>query len=391
MQSSLVALAIVAVLVGGCSGGMRAPSRSFSREPAPETAGTVAVINDEQPSETAAPVDPVLAPGTAPPLATDARDCGATVQRAQRMPRPVDIIFGVDTTGSMGEEIAFTEENMNEFSKQIASAGVDARVTLISGLKDGMQPIPIYLDGVCIAAPLGAGQCPADARPPGYVHVPQALADWDILQQYIDLYPMYQPYLRESSFKTFVSISDGDIAGNPVGQQPVHSADTFIAAVEQLEPASRMWESWRYSAIYSFSSCGVGNQVGATHAELVQRTHGVAGDLCLQDFKPVFDELAKQVTLVATLACDWVIPSPPTGESFDTEKTNVRLTLDGQPEQLSKAQGAAGCGSREGWHYDDEGAPRRVVACPATCARIQAAREAEASVLYGCETIVLPD
>lgn len=25
----------------------------------------------------------------------------------------VDIIFAVDTTGSMGEEIAFTEENMN--------------------------------------------------------------------------------------------------------------------------------------------------------------------------------------------------------------------------------------------------------------------------------------
>jgi hypothetical protein len=163
-----------------------------------------------------------------------------------------------------------------------------------------------------------------------------------------------------------------------------------MAAVKELEPNSPMWTNWRYSAIYSFSACGIGNDVGTVHAELVKRTSGVAGDLCLQDFKPVFDDLAKQVVDVVTLACDWQIPPPPTGETFAPGKTNVQLTLDSKLEQLGKAQTATDCGTRDGWYYDDEAAPKQVVACPSTCARIQAARDANVDVLFGCDTMTIP-
>jgi hypothetical protein len=309
---------------------------------------------------------------------------------AQNTLQPVDIIFGVDTTGSMGEEILFTEQNMNAFSQQITGAGIDVRVVMVSTLKDGMPLIPVHLDGVCIAAPLGSGSCPADSNPPRYVHIVQPNTDGDLLQNFINTYPMYKEYLRESSFKTFVAISDGDIQANPVFQQPIYSADTFIAAVDGLEPGSLMWQSWRYSAIYSFTPCGIGNNEGITHADLVSRTQGVAGDLCLQDFKPVFDDLAKQLMEVVTLACDWAIPPPPQGETFDAGKTNVELTLDGTAESLGKAATVADCGSRDGWHYDDDAAPQRVVACPSTCTRIQTALSAKVDLLFGCETVVLP-
>ena len=151
-----------------------------------------------------------------------------------------------------------------------------------------------------------------------------------------------------------------------------------------------MWSDWRYSAIYSFTACGIGNSEGAVHADLVSRTHGVGGDLCLQNFKPVFDDLAKQVMEVVTLACDWAIPPPPQGETFDPRKTNVQLTLDGTAEQLGKAATAADCGARDGWRYDEDAAPQRVVACPATCTRIQAAVKAKVDLLFGCETVALP-
>lgn len=311
------------------------------------------------------------------------------MQEAQNMRQPADIIFGVDTTGSMAEEIGFTEQNMNAFSQQISNAGIDVHVILISGLQDGMQEVPIYVDGVCIDAPLGTGSCPADAKPPSYAHIAHPLADWDILQGYIDTYSMYKQYLRADSFKTFVSISDGDIAGNPILQQPINSADKFIDAVSRLEPQSSLWNDWRYSAIYSFSACGVGNDVGTVHADLVQRTHGIAGDLCLQDFKPVFDDLAKQVTQVVRLACQWEIPSAPQGETFDAKETNVQLSLDGHTEQLGKAPSVADCGARDGWYYDSDAAPRRVIACPSTCSRIQLAQDAQVRVLFGCETVVL--
>jgi hypothetical protein len=278
---------------------------------------------------------------------------------------------------------------MNAFSDQISAAGIDAHVILIAGAKTGV-PTGVFVDGVCIDAPLGGGKCPDDSNPPRYFHVDQNVADWDILQQYVNMYPTYRQYLREKSFKTFVSISDSDPASNPVFQQPVNSADTFITAVHGLEPNSQMWSNWRYSAIYSFSACGIGNDIGKTHAELVTRTRGVAGNLCLQDFKPVFDQVAKQVVNVVTLACDWGIPPAPMGETFDPGKTDVQLTLDGSLQQLGKAKTDADCGMRDAWHYDDEAAPQRVVACAATCTRIQAAQNAKVDVLFGCDTETLP-
>jgi hypothetical protein len=103
----------------------------------------------------------------------------------------------------------------------------------------------------------------------------------------------------------------------------------------------------------------------------------------------VFHDLAKQVTEVASLACDWEIPAAPRGETFDPNNTNAQLTIAGTAEQLGKAPGVVDCGAREGWHYDSESAPKRVVACPATCTRIQSAHDAEVNVLFGCETVVL--
>jgi hypothetical protein len=150
-----------------------------------------------------------------------------------------------------------------------------------------------------------------------------------------------------------------------------------------------MWANWRYSGIYSFAACGIGNAVGAVHAELVSRTKGIGGDLCLQNFKPVFDDLARQVKAVVTLACDWQIPPPPDRKTFDPRKTNVQLTLDGKVEQLGQAPTAGDCGARDGWYYNDPAAPKRVVACPSTCTRIQGALNAQVDVLFGCETVVI--
>jgi hypothetical protein len=152
-----------------------------------------------------------------------------------------------------------------------------------------------------------------------------------------------------------------------------------------------MWSSWRYSGIYSFTMCASAafGAVGVVHEALVQATGGVAGDLCLQEFAPVFDELAERVVQEASPACDWEIPASPQSGVFDRNKTNVALTLDGTGEQLLKVPDVSTCGEREGWHYDDETAPARVVACPATCTRIQSASAAQVDLLFGCQTVTV--
>jgi hypothetical protein len=218
---------------------------------------------------------------------------------------------------------------------------------------------------------------------------------------YINAYSKYAPHLRANSLKTFVSISDdnADPSTGPfaliaelAGLVPaIRTADAFIAAVKNLEPNSPMWSSWRYSGIYSFSLCPSAElgAVGTVYQDLVERTGGVAGDLCLQQFGPVFDELARQVVEAVTLSCDWEIPASPQRGTFDAGRTNVQLTLGGAVEKLFKVPDVSTCGSRDGWHYDSEVDPKKVVACPSTCTRIRAAAKAQVDLLFGCQTVLL--
>jgi len=338
------------------------------------------------------------AAGAAAPAGAGAgSECGAVSQMAQTMLQPADIIFGIDTSGSMSEEVAEVQQNLNRFSQQIIDSGIDVRVIVLSALQGTAMPGGVTVDGPCIAPPLGSGQCPADSNPPAYVHVDQTVASWDVLDVYINAYPNYRSHLREGSLKTFVTISDdnADSETSPfgiLGLRPVlHTAEDFIAAVANLEPSSPVWSNWRYSGIYSFSLCPSAQfgAVGAVHEDLVKRTGGVAGDLCLQEFDPVFDALAQGVTTAVTLACDWEIPPSPAGGAFDKGKTNVQLSLDGVVEHPLKVSDASTCGTLEGWHYDDETQPAKVVVCPSTCARIQAAAEAQVDLLFGCQTMTV--
>jgi hypothetical protein len=326
-------------------------------------------------------------------------ECGAVTQMAENKLQPVDIIFGIDTSGSMSEEVAQVQQNLNAFSEQIIASGIDVRVIMLASFQGlGAVSGGTAVDGPCIAPPLGSGTCPDDSNPPTYVHLVQPVASWDVLDVYINAYPNYRPHLRENSLKTFVTISDDNADSEtspfgPLGVRPTHhDADQFIAAVEALEPGSPMWTMWRYSGIYSFTLCPSAQfgAIGVVHEDLVMRTGGVAGDLCLQEFAPVFDALAEQVVEAAVLACDWDIPaSPPGGGTFDPSKTNVQLTLDGAAEPLFKVPDASACGDREGWHYDDETSPAQVVACPATCTRLQNVAQAQVDLLFGCETILV--
>src|SRR5690606_21962630 len=49
----------------------------------------------------------------------DPEECAAVSEQAQNQFAPVDIIFAIDTSGSMTEEKNFVQQNMNMFSQQI--------------------------------------------------------------------------------------------------------------------------------------------------------------------------------------------------------------------------------------------------------------------------------
>jgi hypothetical protein len=72
---------------------------------------------------------------------------------------------------------------------------------------------------------------------------------------------------------------------------------------------------------------------------------------------------------------------------------NVQYTpsTTGIAETILHRDDAGACAGNEGWHYDPSDPPTRVIACPATCERLQADSSAKIDVLFGCQTEDGPD
>ena len=87
------------------------------------------------------------------------------------------------------------------------------------------------------------------------------------------------------------------------------------------------------------------------------------------------------------LPCEWEIPSPPDGQSFDRDKVNIRFSAPQVDTTFLRVASSGAC-RENGWHFDDAGAPKRLVACPQTCDRIKATPEAKIDVLLGCATLL---
>jgi hypothetical protein len=96
----------------------------------------------------------------------------------------------------------------------------------------------------------------------------------------------------------------------------------------------------------------------------------------------------------AVVPCEFVIP-PAMGGTIDFGKVNVSVNTGTAEETIPYVRRAAACDpARGGWHYDVEpgtgaATPARVVLCPASCSRFQAATAARVNVVFGCETKVI--
>jgi hypothetical protein len=324
-------------------------------------------------------------------LASDAA-CSAVRQKAESGLQPADIVFALDNSGSMDEEAKFVQTHMNVFSSAIFQANVEARVVIISA-GSGQS------NGVCIAPPLGSGQCPSDDKPPNYLHVKQSVGSNNALSRIVELFPQYASMLRAGASKHFVVVSDDNSS--------MSAAAFDQQIVPLLQGVDPLYSKYLFHGIYGFSfpsyltcfgnpaadpCCAPGfpfvytAAVGKVYATLVQQTGGVAGNLCLQNFLPVFQALSQSVVQSSKLACEWAIPPPDEG-TIDPSLVNVELTVGGATHSLGNVASASDCSSVQGgWYFDDPTAPTKVFACPETCQLVQGASDAEIEILFGCAT-----
>lgn len=309
-------------------------------------------------------------------------ECAGVNQSAQSGVLPADVIWAIDTSCSMSEETAAVRQNMNAFSSQIANAGIDVRIVMIAEQYDPGPFPPLSEEGICIGAPLGSGQCPGDTNLPKFAHIYQTVGSTDSLQLFLSTYPTWKQQLRPGAVKIFVVVTDDNSA--------LPAAD-FTTQLNALDPATIQANQWRFYGIFCFTDCPSAANTGTVYQELVTQTNGVAGDLCLQNFKPVFDQLASGIVGAVKLDCVWAIPPPPQGQTFDKTKVNVEFTNgSGQTTTIYKVASAADCGPQGGWYYDDENNPKNVIVCPSTCQSIQADPNGKIELKFGCATIIVP-
>lgn len=309
-------------------------------------------------------------------------ECAGVTEQANNSVLPADVIWTIDTSGSMTAETAAVRQNMNNFSFQIANAGVDVRIILIA---EQWEPPPfpgLPDEGICIDAPLGSGQCPGDTKLPNFAHIYQTVGSTNSLQLILQTYPTWQQMLRPDSVKIFVVVTDDNSA---------MAAADFTSQINAIDPAKISPNLWRFYGIFCFTDCPSAASPGTVYQTLVQQTAGVAGDLCLQNFQPVFDQLASGIVGAAKLACAWAIPPAPAGQTFDKNLVNVEFTNgSGQTTTIGKVPTAADCGPQGGWYYDNEVTPKNVILCPASCTAIQSDPNGKIDVKFGCQTVTVP-
>ena len=321
--------------------------------------------------------------------------CASVSSEAKAQLQPADIVIAVDTSGSMNDEIAQVQTNLNKFAQIITASGIDVHVVLIADAS------------MCIPAPLGTGSCNgADEKLPSYRHVVQTVNSSDALQIILSSYPNWKDSLRPNATKTFAVVSDDDSS---------MSAAAFSSGLLALDP---QFQGFKFDAIVSFESpeactftcffncaactnkcCNkaqlctpISADEGKVYKQLVQQTGGVIGDLCIQNFDPVFQDMAKAVVTEAKISCEYEIPIPPDGQTIDSKLINVKHTSSSGTQNTiyNVPNGEMGCGMTGGWYFDNPATPTKIVVCNNTCNALQSDMGGKVEVLFGCATEVKP-
>lgn len=264
--------------------------------------------------------------------------------------RPVDIIFVIDDSGSMGDDNDAVQANINNFSTSIANSGTDARVVLL-----GTTDVP---------PPLGGSS--------EFLMIDTNVDSNDALIELVEHHAQYASFLRPDSIKHFVAITDDE-------------SDMTAAAFSATVNGWPGFENgWVFHSIVAYGSdpqdgCSTGAAYGHQYMTLSQQTGGITSPICDANYATVFDAVVEAVT-VGTLPCTIAIPAPP---GVEADPSQISVTVDGASGPSLSMPVRATC-SGPGWTFDDAAHPTAVLACPETCAAISRDASGSLTVTVGC-------
>ncbi len=261
---------------------------------------------------------------------------------------PVDVIWAIDTSGSMDEETALVETQLNNFVEFIESSGLDVRVVMIGA------------ETICIPAPLSTGACP-DVDTDRYLHIRDTIGSTNAFDTIADTLPLYRDFLRPEAVKHFVVVSDdeSDREAAWFRDEMVEGGMPFFVfhAIVSLEGTGGMF-STGCSGVH-----GDAEALGDRYIVMSELTGGTASNICDSDWTPIFDAIATNVIAGATLPCSYGIPDLGAGLEIVFSEVDVRIN----GVFLTHHEDEIGCASAPGWYYDDNENPTTVHLCTSFC------------------------
>lgn len=310
--------------------------------------------------------------------------CGATVQTANK--GQVDIIFVIDTSGSMTEEVVQTKTNINGFATTIGQSGLDYQVIMIAARGTGGLQI-------CVPPPLGGANC-AD-NPPLFHHINQSVASTNSLSLALSTYDSanaalnWSKYLRPTATKVFIEITDDNsslaytsfdtqlLAKAPAGMFGTTQDRKYIfdSICGWLDP----------SAILSNTKCPSAVNIGSAYQNLSVLTKGIVDSVCKTSYQGVFQNIAKGVA--GKLGCQFDMPKS-NGNPIDPNKVVVRYTPGSGPaKNLTQVTDASKCAQfPDAWYYDNNTTPTKILLCSGACATVGADTAGKIEIVAGCAT-----
>ena len=336
--------------------------------------------------------------------------CASVKAEATLTKRPVDIIFVIDNSGSMTEEITGVQNNINtNFADIMSKSGLDYRVIMVTNFGS------VSSQRVCISAPLsGNPKCvPVPTTPiftSRFYHYPIQIESTDSFKRILGSYDGvekdrlglsptgWKPWMRKDAVKVFIEITDDKsdtsetvflsqlTAKDPVQFGTAAKPNIVWHSIVGMKANNPATKAWGPTDPVQTAICSTAYDAGQIYQRLSILTGGLRFPICqFGSFDAVFNAVAAGVIDGAKVACDFPVPSAPPGQEIDPSSIIVEYTPmgAGTPQSYKQVKSAAECTANSFYIQNS-----RVYICPMSCATIQADSKAKVNVSFDCLSVI---
>lgn len=290
---------------------------------------------------------------------------------------PVDLMVGLDTSFSMDFDKKWisVQAALKSFVKNQSLAGL--------GL--GLQYFPLRKQ--CSVGDYSQPAVPITVLPNAAQPVEQSLDGQQMfggtpmvpmlqgLNQYMKTFAAQNPNRKPVIVLATDGIPDDTCQGGLNGSTP-NTIENAVAAAKA---------SYEGTPSVSVFVIGVGGELTALNA--IGQAGGTGNAILVDTTQDVEKAFLDALTTIRKTAipCDYAIPAlnaPP-----DPSKININYVTNAGPQVFLYVGTAADCAKAEenGWYFDNDAAPTKIILCPKTCERVKSSDEGKVEVVFGCE------